>query len=43
LPDGLTEEALKVAYQYKYKPALKNGTPVEHKAIIVITFKLDSK
>jgi TonB family protein len=43
LPDGLNEQAIKTAYQYRYKPAMKNGKPVSFEMKIEIEFKLDSK
>jgi TonB family protein len=40
LPDGLTEEAVKVAREVKFKPAMKDGQPVEHWVPLIMTFSL---
>ena len=40
LPDGLTEEAIKSARQMRFKPALKNGEPVEMWVTMDVGFNL---
>jgi outer membrane biosynthesis protein TonB len=30
LPDGLTDEALRTAYEKKYRPATRGGVPVSY-------------
>jgi TonB family protein len=40
LPDGLTEQALKAAYQLKFKPAMKDGKPVPYWVGLTMDFNL---
>ncbi len=40
LPDGLDEEAIRAAYQLRFKPAMKNGQPVAFWQAIDIEFNL---
>ncbi|MGH9830675.1 MAG: energy transducer TonB, partial [Blastocatellia bacterium] len=40
LPDGLDEQALAAVYGTKFKPALKDGHPVQFWQVIEVTFKL---
>ena len=30
LPDGLNEQAIRAAYQMRFRPAMKNGQPVSY-------------
>ena len=30
LPDGLSEQAIRAAYQMRFKPAIKSGQPVSY-------------
>jgi TonB family protein len=38
LPDGLNEEAIRAAYQLRFRPAMKNGQPVSFWVPLDITF-----
>jgi TonB family protein len=40
LPDGLNEQAIQVAYQLKFKPAMKDGVPVPYWQTVTIEFNL---
>jgi protein TonB len=40
LPDGLTEQALRAAYELRFEPAKKNGEPVEWWMPVMIEFNL---
>jgi len=40
LPDGLTEEAIRAAYQIKFKPAMKDGQPVAFWQAVDVDFNL---
>ncbi|HXG65393.1 MAG TPA: TonB family protein [Blastocatellia bacterium] len=40
LPDGLNEEAIRAAYQLRFKPAMKNGQPVAYTLAVDIEFNL---
>jgi TonB family protein len=40
LGHGLDEEARHVAENIRFKPALKNGQPVDHTTLIHVTFQL---
>jgi protein TonB len=40
LPDGLNEEAIRAAYQIRFRPALKNGQPVAYWMPVEIAFTL---
>ncbi len=40
LPDGLTEEAIRTAYQLKFSPATKGGAAVEYWSVMTIEFNL---
>lgn len=40
LPDGLNDEAFKVVYQMKFKPAMKDGNPVDYWIPIYMDFNL---
>jgi protein TonB len=40
LPDGLNEEAIRAAYQMRFKPAMKNGQPVAFPISIEVEFNL---
>lgn len=40
LPDGLTEEAITVARETKFKPAMKDGKPVAYWVALEITFNI---
>jgi periplasmic protein TonB len=40
LPDGLNEEAIRAAYQMRFKPAMKNGQPVSFWVLLDIEFNL---
>ena len=40
LPDGLEEEAIRTMYQTRFKPAMKNGQPVEYWMQIAVEFNL---
>jgi TonB family protein len=40
LPDGLTEEAIRAAYQIKFKPAMKDGQPVAFWQAVEVEFNL---
>ena len=40
LPDGLNEEAIRAAYQMRFKPAMKNGQPVSYWMLLDIDFNL---
>jgi TonB family protein len=40
LPDLLTEEAIRAAYQMKFKPAMKNGDPVAFWQKVDVSFNL---
>ena len=40
LPGGLNEQAIQAAYQYRYKPALKDGKPVSYWVSAQIEFNL---
>jgi TonB family protein len=40
LPDGLNEEAIRAAYQLRFKPATKNGQPVAYWMQLEIEFRL---
>ena len=40
LPDGLDEEAIRAAYQIRFRPATKNGQPVAYNVNIEIEFNL---
>ena len=41
LPDGLTEECIRVAREIKFEPALKDGKPVSQYARVEYTFTAD--
>lgn len=41
LPSGLTQKAIDAAYQIRFKPAQKNGTPVSVRMAIEFTFRYD--
>jgi TonB family protein len=43
LPDGLNDEAMKVMYLLRYKPAMKNGQPVAYWTNVEIEFNLRNK
>jgi TonB family protein len=43
LPDGLNEEAMKAAYQQKYRPAMKDGHAVGCWIRVEIEFRLERK
>lgn len=40
LPDGLNEEAIRAAYQLRFRPATKNGQPVAYWVNVQIEFNL---
>jgi TonB family protein len=40
LPDGLNEEAIRAAYNIRFRPAMKNGQPVGYSLPLDITFTL---
>ncbi len=40
LPDGLTDEAIKVAKSLKFKPAIKDGQAVSQYAVLTFPFNL---
>ena len=40
LPDGLNEEAIRAAYQIRFKPAMKGGQPVAFWQMVEIEFNL---
>ena len=40
LPDGLSEEAIRAAYQLRFKPAMKGGSPVAYWVSVEIEFNL---
>ncbi|MEW6131152.1 MAG: energy transducer TonB [Acidobacteriota bacterium] len=40
LPDGLNEEAIRAAYQIRFRPATKNGQPVAYWVNVQIDFNL---
>lgn len=40
LPDGLNEEAIRAAYQIRFKPAMKGGSPVAFWQMVEIEFNL---
>jgi protein TonB len=40
LPDGLTEQAIRAAYELKFEPARKNGEPVAYWQTVEIEFNL---
>ncbi|MEK6284917.1 MAG: TonB family protein [Acidobacteriota bacterium] len=40
LPDGLDDQAIQAAFQYRYKPALKDGKPVTYLVVVQIEFNL---
>ena len=40
LPDGLDEQAVQAAYQLRFRPAMKNGKPVQFWQAISIEFNL---
>jgi TonB family protein len=40
LPDGLTEEAMRVAYQMKFTPATKGGEAVTHWIAMQLEFNI---
>jgi protein TonB len=40
LPDGLTEQAIRAAYELKFQPARKNGEPVAYWQTVEIEFNL---
>jgi TonB family protein len=40
LPDGLTEQAIATARLTKFKPAMKDGKPVEFWVVLEMTFNL---
>jgi protein TonB len=40
LPDGLDEEATRTAFELRFKPAMKDGKPVQFWMMINITFNL---
>ncbi|PYP87199.1 MAG: hypothetical protein DMF61_11210 [Blastocatellia bacterium AA13] len=40
LPDGLDDEAVRAAFQLRFKPAMKDGAPVAYQLNIEIEFKL---
>jgi TonB family protein len=40
LPDGLNEEAIRAAYQMRFKPAIKTGQPVAYWVPVEIEFNL---
>ena len=40
LPDGLNEEAIRAAYQMRFRPAMKNGQAVAHWISLEIEFNL---
>ena len=40
LPDGLNEEAIRAAYQLRFRAAMKNGQPVAHWMRVQIEFNL---
>lgn len=40
LPDGLTEEAMRIAYQMKFSPAMKDGTAVVYWSAMTVEFNI---
>jgi outer membrane biosynthesis protein TonB len=40
LPDGLEEEAIRAAYQLRFRPAMKGGQPVAFWTPVDIEFNL---
>ena len=40
LPHGLTDEAVRAVRQWKYRPAMVDGTPVESSLDVAVQFKL---
>ncbi len=40
LPDGLTEQAIRAAYELRFEPARKNGEPVEYWMPVIVEFNL---
>ena len=40
LPDGLNEQAIRAAYQMRFRPAVKNGQPVSYWLNVVVEFNL---
>jgi TonB family protein len=41
LPDGLTEECIRVAREMKFEPAMKDGNPVSQYTRVEYTFSVD--
>ena len=41
LPDGLTEQAIRAAYELKFDPARKDGEPVAYWMSVQIEFNLN--
>ena len=41
LPDGLTEECIRVAREIRFEPAMKNGNPVSQYLKVQYTFMVD--
>lgn len=41
LPDGLTEECIRVAREMKFEPAMKDGNPVSQYTKVEYTFSMD--
>lgn len=40
LPDGLTENAIQAAYQLRFRPAMRNGQPVQFRKRVTLDFNL---
>ncbi|MEW6127054.1 MAG: energy transducer TonB [Acidobacteriota bacterium] len=40
LPDGLSEEAIRAAYQMRFRPAMRNGQPVAYWVVVDIEFNI---
>jgi TonB family protein len=38
LPDGLTEEAIRIARVLQFKPAMSNGSPVDYTILMEVEF-----
>ena len=43
LPDGLDDQALKAVFKLKFKPAMKDGIPVQYMMSVIVEFRLREK